>query len=586
MGQYHEGFIIAKVKPHGGGQAQYRSLGGVWNSWCYGSLPVKAAHRMITLLKQPLNAHIVREELRSIEGKYGAYGEEEPKIGRLPCPYAHFLLQMAFNVDYDKDSVSLSGRWFGVGSYKHICGAEMGCWEEENTDGLTIIDITDPEHPRYCFLPGHETPIKSPRMTPLSVKQYLGAYYKKEDKAGKQWKHCEEVFALFKDIPLLSARDIAKAWPDESRYNWNDFDDDEEEEEAEAGDGGDEAARANGDETSDRADDAPEIPSLASLTLGPSIKQALETGDADGISPFLMQPGTFAKVMEVTRAFEEPIPDVSIPVLAKAVEFAAEENIDFSDVQLTGEQLVRVLPAGKPIDSLDLSGNTALDGDGLRALLEAKLPIRRLILLRTGVTDNDLRDILHTPTIFYRTEEVIHPLLLGWYTASTFPCAFTLRINSGTCDSYEASGIASVPLLSVRQLAQNLALFVDAMLEGSFASGFGRGDSHFEAVVTAGVIPEGKSWGERPVWCTPASRGRTVPREGGWMLYVEPPTFPRDRMRYAVVHCKPDEEGKKVVNKVYTPEAFIEKLKEDGYHTTPEDIAALEGVFLRLDRGA
>ena len=37
---------------------------------------------------------------------------------------------MAFNVDYDKDSVSLSGRWFGVGSYKHICGAEMGCWEE------------------------------------------------------------------------------------------------------------------------------------------------------------------------------------------------------------------------------------------------------------------------------------------------------------------------------------------------------------------------------------------------------------------------------------------------------------------------
>ena len=113
----------------------------------------------------------------------------------------------------------------------HASGHTILIVAAENTDGLTIIDITDPEYPRYCFLPGHETPIKSPRMTPLSVKQYLGAYYKKEDKAGKQWKHCEEVFALFKDIPLLSARDIAKAWPDESRYNWNDFDDDEEEEE-------------------------------------------------------------------------------------------------------------------------------------------------------------------------------------------------------------------------------------------------------------------------------------------------------------------------------------------------------------------
>lgn len=34
---------------------------------------------------------------------------------------------MAFNVDYDKDSVSLSGRWFGVGSYKHnIDGGYVG----------------------------------------------------------------------------------------------------------------------------------------------------------------------------------------------------------------------------------------------------------------------------------------------------------------------------------------------------------------------------------------------------------------------------------------------------------------------------
>ena len=84
MGQYHGAFMIAKVRPHGGGEARYRSLGGIWNSWCYGSLPVKAAHRMITLLRQQPNAQIVGEELRRIEGKYGAHGTMEPTIIDFP----------------------------------------------------------------------------------------------------------------------------------------------------------------------------------------------------------------------------------------------------------------------------------------------------------------------------------------------------------------------------------------------------------------------------------------------------------------------------------------------------------------------
>ena len=85
MGQWHQALIIAKVKPHDGEKHRYRCLGSIYHSWCYGSLPVKGAHRFITLIKQELNARIVQEELDAVQGKYGAYGKEEPRIPDVPC---------------------------------------------------------------------------------------------------------------------------------------------------------------------------------------------------------------------------------------------------------------------------------------------------------------------------------------------------------------------------------------------------------------------------------------------------------------------------------------------------------------------
>ena len=150
MGQWHQALIIAKVKPHDGEKPRYRCLGSIYHSWCYGSLPVKGAHRFITLIKQELNARIVQEELDAVQGKYGAYGKEEPRIPDVPCviptckynemtflttpctncrcPYTTSLLNMAFNADHDEDSLSLSGRWFSSGSYRNVCSASMGCW--------------------------------------------------------------------------------------------------------------------------------------------------------------------------------------------------------------------------------------------------------------------------------------------------------------------------------------------------------------------------------------------------------------------------------------------------------------------------
>ncbi|KAL1745369.1 hypothetical protein HDZ31DRAFT_36651 [Schizophyllum fasciatum] len=570
MGQYHHAFLIAKVRPHGGSTPRYRCLGGIWNSWCYGSLPVKGAHRMITLLRQPSNAQIVREELRSIEGKYGATGEDEPRIPRVPCPYTLFLLLMSFNVDYDDNSLSLSGRYFSMGSYKHTCDAGMGCWG--NDDGLTIIDITDPLNPRYCFLPGHSTPIRSPKMLPLSVEKYLGAYYKKEAKESAQWKHCEALFALMKGIPLISEHDVAQVWPSEARHQEGGR-----EEPTEAGEEAAEQLMKKGtDEAASGAGEALEIPSLASLTLGPSIQQALETGDTEGIVPILMQSDKFTKVMDTVRATEGPFPDISIPVLAKILEFGPS-TINLTDIQLSGEQLVKVLPRDKPLDVVDLSGNTALTEDGLVAILGAKLSIRRLVIVRTGVENDDLIKLLNNPALFANIEELIHPLLYSWITAPLYPVPFTFYFASHSAKTYEFTGAVGIPLLSIRQLAQNLPMLVDCAVKDWLT--FGRGDSCFAAAMTAGVLPEGKAWGERSVWCTPApSPEPEIPYAGSWKIVLRPGDLRRHDTSLTILHLE-NKEGTRTTT-VHTLQEFLIKLKHSGYPPpSPEDVAKLESVL-------
>lgn len=103
MGQCHQAFAIARVVPHGGTRAYYRCIAAWHHQLCYDTLPVKAAHRFIELLKHPDNAHIVRHEIAAIHGKYGRFGQE-PRIPDMPCGYVAWLLGQAWNYDLEPDS--------------------------------------------------------------------------------------------------------------------------------------------------------------------------------------------------------------------------------------------------------------------------------------------------------------------------------------------------------------------------------------------------------------------------------------------------------------------------------------------------
>lgn len=83
----------------------------------------------------------------------------------------------------------------------------------DNNDGITVIDITDLDNPRYCFVNfstmygDEEDSGERPLMTPLSGSEYSAAY----DDLDASLEGPEPV-------PLVDGRALNSVWPDEM---WN-----------------------------------------------------------------------------------------------------------------------------------------------------------------------------------------------------------------------------------------------------------------------------------------------------------------------------------------------------------------------------
>ncbi|TRM69902.1 hypothetical protein BD626DRAFT_625185 [Schizophyllum amplum] len=566
MGQRHQAFIVAKVKPHGGGRARYRCIGALHHQWCYGSLPVKGIVRMTTMLKQKPNAQIVLEELRSIEGKYGSHLDEEPEIPQVPCPYTLFLLNLAFNADLGSSSVS--GQYISSGSHHGVLHASMGCWDGDNNDGITVVDVTDPYEPKCCLLAGCETNTDDRGL--LTPEMYLRAYYNMDAQEDPEMKaYLEGVLKAVQDIKIVDRNALAEAWPSECGILA----------------GTDELDEEDGEKTV-----AELVPSLTSLTLGPAIQQAIEAGDLEGGELILMQADKLPRILETLRAIEGPFPDKGLPLIVKLVENAGVVDDILAGIQLSGEQLVQVLPADAKIDVLDLTGNAALTSDGLRTLLAHTSAIRRLVLIRTGISDDDLIALLDKPATFGQVEELVHPLLYSWPRQASYPAAFAIRKCSTGGLIVPGGGVMSLPLLSLPRITDSLRRLVDALLDPQLAFSFGMGDAVYEAALSAGTIPDGKTWSERAVWCTPAAASR-VPATGGWVCALSWSSLRSmlgrsGQQQYGLILLEETgtAENKESAGVAYSPQGFLDKIQEQGF-AAPSEKTAQEflAVFKRLD---
>lgn len=128
MGRRHQVFIIARVLT-ADGEKHYRCVGAFHHQWCYETLPISAAARLLTLIKQKDNAEIIREELRLIQGKYGRW-RQSPRVPKVPLPYTTFLLASSWTTDYGDPLLSYAS---GISFNNDVKPADMGSTEGGST---------------------------------------------------------------------------------------------------------------------------------------------------------------------------------------------------------------------------------------------------------------------------------------------------------------------------------------------------------------------------------------------------------------------------------------------------------------------
>ncbi|KAL6302790.1 hypothetical protein BKA93DRAFT_827094 [Sparassis latifolia] len=363
----------------------------------------------------------------------------------------------------------------------------MGSWDGDNNDGISVIDVTDPENPAYCFVTTD---------TPLSAEQYVRHYYpvpteesRDPERSRLTGKTVLETIGLLDGEKLVTLDMLAEVWPDEYQS------------EAVERPAGDIAASTSA--ATEPAEEAP-IPSLATLAFAQAFDHALGKGDTSEIENLLWLPGKLADTKSILRT-KSPFPDNAVQLLVKVLtEMKETTSVDLTDFALSSEQAVRIASQLPGHESLNLSFNAQITADTVREILTAAPGLKRLVLMGcTSVTSKELYDLLRKePQLFYRLEALMHPSLLCTAEPPPYPIAFTLMTSyESIMPSIRGCSLALFTLMGVvGALADVLRSFRSARrIVFDMNSG-----TPFQAAATARPREPGMPWGTRSLVTVPA----------------------------------------------------------------------------------
>ncbi|KAI0922107.1 hypothetical protein AcV5_000482 [Taiwanofungus camphoratus] len=533
MGQRHQAFVIARVRPHGPPNAapKYRCIAAFHHQWCYGSLPLNAARRFITLVKQPENAEIVGAELRSMSGKYGDHWEAKPPhMPGVPCKFISFLLGISFSVGLG--SFMPNEAYVDGPHYSHnLLDAKMDSGDGDNNDGITVFDITEPESPAYCFvsISGLESAVKVPGSVPLSAAQYLRAYYPKptpeelnnEDNRLRD-EYMEKTIASLEGEKMVTLRMLAEAWP--SEY--------------EEPDGSDEASPPS--ETTSIAltvgDSA--LPSLVNMTFREGVVQAVENDRADEIEKIVLFPDKAPLVGQILREFT-PFPSAGMPYLLH-IASGSTSTLDLSEFQPSSEQIVEVISACKNLESLNLSFNPAVTSDTVRGVLTTVPGLKRLVLMECpSLGEADLCDLLRSePELFRNLEALMHPLFLIEGHRHELPNTFAMwQQYTRVGGSFKWS--CSMAVATPRRIVQCLTDYFQSIQASTVTDNLVLNVNFLNAVVTGSAREPDQKWDTRSVLSVPQMATRSFAGEGWLFLIHNTPLVPALQHRLGFVRRVP-----------------------------------------------
>ncbi|KAI1785354.1 hypothetical protein LXA43DRAFT_1066002 [Ganoderma leucocontextum] len=467
MGQRHQAFLVARVRPHGAQPSdpgQRRCIAAFHHQWCYGSLPLLAMRRLITLISHPENAAVVRAEVRAIDGQYGRHGAQKPQIPDVPCPYAASLLGSAWTTDLEAGQEMYTS---GVTLEQALLPAWLGCWDGDNDDGISILDITEPDHPAYCFLRRSEGV--------LDAYGYLSAYYpvgkykaslptgsvnesiRKAEDVGEDdtegegdsedeyphqrneevhERHRLQAIQALEGVPRISADLLREAWPN-VRFR--------------------DTRRPLAPSTTIGVAEASTLsgpPSLVDLTLDVAVKRSLDTEDASDVERLILLPGKAPEIKNVLRSLK-PFPDSGTQLLVRVLsELKEGARVDLSNLQLSGTQLIEVLSGCGEIAFLDVSFNSILIVDDVLKLLEAAPTLRRLVMIGcSSIADAHILALVQDePSRFKSLDSLFHPAFLTVEKPDPYPTAFTF-VNARDSGNLAC---ASLPFFTPAQVIQAL----------------------------------------------------------------------------------------------------------------------------------
>ncbi|KAG6876863.1 hypothetical protein C0992_011536, partial [Termitomyces sp. T32_za158] len=368
-----------------------------------------------------------------------------------------------------------------------------------NDDGITVVDITDPRNPAYCF--------DSTEGIPLTATQYIRIYYpvpdEEDDNEDDHMMPEEKVLNAIVGLEgerLVNLRMLAEAWPAE--YN----------EQYQA-----DVESQNSEPDQGAVTTTSRIPPLSELTLKPTVIHALETGDTTDVERLIWLPGKAQTLIEILRSYEPCLPDSSVSLLAQIINHLSPETVDLSSFSLSSPQIAALLTNISNVQKLDLSHNPLVTADTVRIILKSTPTIKNLVLLDTSVTDEDLSSLLRDhPNLFFNLEALTHSLLLDISTSSKYSNAFAMICHS----RYRITG-ASIPFFTSSFIVQALTDYLRACLHCTplFDTIFGTAVP--QIILSSTVRKVTETWATRTVPMIASSSFDSALDGEGWIFGVD-----------------------------------------------------------------
>lgn len=414
MGQRHQFFIIAKML------GRYRRLAAVHHQWNYGHTALRgvsgarmfvanalinltACERLVQIFQEPHNTSLLKHEIAK----------------------AKTLRQEDWNVHLDWDAKPMFPfltTCLVIGASVDLTGGKVSNasplpWNMEfdrcdNNDGITIIDISEPEAIRYCFVifneisdeavledPEEEDPEEDESasnptrsMTPLRGAEYLTIYYREEE-----WtSNMKDSVANLDKISLIPVSVLNEAWP---HPNWASR--------AERG-----LQPADDDQSAAGVVSGTSNLSLTNLSMMKSIERALD--EEDELLDYVEELPIFKPSLK-DYLYKHPSAVLGrrfgFAMLQKAL--GGEEALDirpFTDLSV--DRVIRLIEGAANPDRLkvlDISGNRNIVPDDIPKILE-KISVEKLY-----VWDNpQLPYKIFLPFVRAgRVRELLHPGLFS-----------------------------------------------------------------------------------------------------------------------------------------------------------------------------